>query len=50
MRATKLFLVLLLIGLLGACGFKLRGSAVAISCGMGVCRWCECSCRDGHLA
>lgn len=27
MRAAKLFLVLLLIGLLSACGFKLRGSA-----------------------
>jgi LPS-assembly lipoprotein len=27
MRATKLSVVLLLIGLLGACGFKLRGSA-----------------------
>lgn len=27
MRATKLFVILLLIGLLSACGFKLRGSA-----------------------
>lgn len=27
MRLAKLSLVLLLIGLLGACGFKLRGSA-----------------------
>lgn len=27
MRTTKLFVIVLLIGLLGACGFKLRGSA-----------------------